>query len=81
MSDVFDPEAKKEWAKIGMTACLGVAVFTAPFLRRNRLLRKVHTGAGALLVGFSLWHHQLYQPQPRAQRLPSPDRSFDETSS
>ncbi len=72
MSDAFDLETKKELAKLGMAASLGVAVFTAPFLRRNRILRKVHTGAGAMLVGFSLWHHQLYQPpRPALRHRPS----------
>ncbi len=62
MNDVFDLETKKELAKLGMAASLGAAVFTTPFLKHNRLMRKVHTGAGVLLVGFSLWHHRLYQP-------------------
>ena len=61
-------ENHKELAKLGMAASLGVAVFTTPFLKRNRLMRKVHTGAGVLLVGFSLWHHRLYQPAQRPPR-------------
>ncbi len=73
MSDAFDLETQRELAKLGMAASLGTAVLTTPFLKRNKGLRKVHTGAGMLLVGFSLWHHWLYQPQQR-QAKPLADR-------
>lgn len=61
MLEKIDNEVKKEMAKIGMTATLGATVVTAPFLKGNKLMKNVHTGAGVLLVGFSLWHHLLYQ--------------------
>lgn len=60
MPEKMDKEAKKEFAKIGMTASLGLTATTAFFLK-NRTLKYVHTGAGLALVGFSLWHHLLYQ--------------------
>lgn len=63
----LDLETKKEIAKIGMSATLGVAVLSAPFLK-NRTMKNIHTGAGVLLVGFSLWHHMLYQPEKRAKK-------------
>ncbi len=59
----LDLETKKEVAKIAMTAALGVAVLTAPFLKRNKTAKNIHTGAGVLLAGFSLWHHSLYQSE------------------
>ncbi len=59
----LDLETKKEVAKIAMTAALGVAVLTAPFLKRNKTAKNIHTGAGVLLAGFALWHHSLYQPE------------------
>ncbi len=66
----LDLETKKEIAKIAMTASLGVAVITAPFLKgnRSRTLKNIHTGAGALLAGAALWHHFLYQPEKRVKK-------------
>ncbi len=61
----LDLETKKEVAKIAMTATLGVTVVTAPFLKGNKTMKNLHTGAGMLLVGFSLWHHFLYQPEKK----------------
>ncbi|MGI6657076.1 MAG: hypothetical protein ACOX5Z_09690 [Desulfobulbus sp.] len=52
---------QREMAKLAMTAALAVTVFTAPSLHRNRSLKTLHTAAGLMLVGCSLWHHQLYQ--------------------
>lgn len=73
MKQGIDPEIRKEIAKVGMTTTLAITVFTAPFLRGNKSLRKIHTTAGVALVGFSLWHMQLYQP-PR-KRIASQARS------
>ena len=74
----LDLEAKKELAKIAMTASLGVTVLTAPFLKGNKTMKNIHTGAGAVFVGLSLWHHFLYQPDkkmkdkdPHAPKPPS----------
>lgn len=61
MPGKLDNETKKEIAKIAMTASLGTTVITAAFLKGSKLMKNVHTGAGVLLVGFSLWHHFLYQ--------------------
>ncbi|MBM9538774.1 hypothetical protein [Desulfobulbus alkaliphilus] len=63
MPEKLDLETKKEIAKIGMTAALGITVVTAPFLKRNRLLKNLHTGAGVALAALGLWHHLLYQPE------------------
>lgn len=65
MLEKMDLETKKEVAKIGMTVTMGVTVVTAPFMKKNRLIKNIHTGAGVLLVGFSLWHHLLYQPEKK----------------
>ncbi|MBM9612840.1 hypothetical protein JWJ90_00910 [Desulfobulbus rhabdoformis] len=71
MSEKLDRETKKEIAKIGMTATLGITVITAPFLKRNRLMKNLHTGAGVALVAFSLWHQFLYQPEKRTTKVKS----------
>jgi len=68
MLENIDLETKKEVAKIGMTVTMGVTVVTAPFMKKNRLIKNIHTGAGVLLVGFSLWHHLLYQPEKRRKK-------------
>ncbi len=66
MPEKLDLETKKEIAKIGMTASLGVTVLSAMYLK-NRTMRQVHTGAGLALAGFCLWHHFLYQPTKSAK--------------
>jgi len=69
MAANLDLESKKEIAKIGMVVSLGVTVVTAPFLKGNRTLKNIHTGAGVILVGFSLWHHMLYQPEKKSTKV------------
>lgn len=64
-------DTKKEIAKIGMTASMGVVVATSFFMKKNKLSKRLHIGAGAALVGFSLWHHLLYQPEKKAQKTQS----------
>lgn len=79
----LDLEIRKEIAKIGMTAALGVAVFSAPFLKRNKTLKNVHTAAGLALTGLALWHHTLYQPpqrSPRKTEHPRRQKSAGESS-
>ena len=75
----MDLEAKKEIAKIAMTASLGTTVLTAPFLKGNKAMKNIHTGAGVLFVGFSLWHHFLYQPDKKKKKQvaapPSPPQT------
>ncbi|MDR1614628.1 MAG: hypothetical protein LBS26_03560 [Campylobacteraceae bacterium] len=51
---------KKEIAKVGMTASLGILTISA-FMLKNKSAKKVHVAAGAALIGFSYWHHTLYQ--------------------
>ncbi len=72
MSEILDREAKREIAKIGMTAALGITVLTAPLLKRNRQLKNLHTCAGVALVALSLWHHALYQPKKRKGKTAVP---------
>lgn len=57
----WDLETKKEVAKIGMTASLAIVVGSS-FAMKSKAMTNLHIGAGAALVGFSLWHHLLYQP-------------------
>lgn len=58
----LDLDTKKEIAKIGMTASLGVVTVTS-FYMKTRLIKNLHIGAGVALIGFSFWHHMLYQPK------------------
>ncbi len=57
-------DTKREIAKIGMTATMGITVATS-FYMKNRFMKNLHIGAGVGLVGFSLWHHFLYQPDKK----------------
>ncbi len=49
----------KDLAKSGMVVSLSVLAWTA--LGRGRQNRALHTWAGVALVGFSVWHYNLYQ--------------------
>ncbi|MCG8552488.1 MAG: hypothetical protein MI799_18955 [Desulfobacterales bacterium] len=71
----MDREIKKEVAKIAMTASLGVTVITAPFLKKNKTMKNIHTGAGVLLTGTALWHHFLYHSEKKTPKTPAaPDK-------
>ncbi len=52
-------ESKKEFAKLGMSASLLVCVGSAFF--KGNVARNLHIASGVALVGFSLWHHSLYE--------------------
>ncbi len=60
-------DTKKEIAKIGMTASLGALVVTS-FDMKSKTSKTIHSVAGATLVGFSLWHHFLYQPEKKTSK-------------
>lgn len=66
----IDLDTKKEIAKIGMTASMGITVATS-FYMKNRLMKNLHIGAGVALVGFSFWHHMLYQPEKKGRKKES----------
>lgn len=68
----IDRDTQKEIAKIGMTASMGITVATS-FAMKNRLMKNLHVGAGMALVGFSLWHHLLYQPERKKKQTPEED--------
>lgn len=61
----WDLETKKEVAKIGMTASMAIVVGTS-FGMKSKIMKNLHIGAGVALVGFSLWHHMLYQPSKKS---------------
>ncbi len=56
----LDLDTKRELAKIGMTASMGITVATG-FYMKNRFMKHLHVAAGVALVGFSIWHHTLYK--------------------
>ena len=60
-------EAKKEIAKVGMVTSMAVVVGSAFFLKRT-MGKEIHVISGALLVGFSIWHHLLYQPSKLSKK-------------
>ncbi|WP_216593421.1 STAS/SEC14 domain-containing protein [Sulfurospirillum barnesii] len=47
-----------------MTTSMAVVVGTS-FAMDSKTMRNLHIGAGVALVGFSLWHHLLYQPSKK----------------
>lgn len=61
----WDLDTKKEVAKIGMTASMAIVVGTS-FGMKSKIMKNLHVGAGVALVGFSLWHHLLYQPAKKS---------------
>lgn len=64
----IDLDTKKEIAKIGMTASMGITVATS-FYMKNKFMKNLHIGAGVALVGFSFWHHMLYQPNDKSKKV------------
>lgn len=60
-------DAKKELAKVGMVTSMAVVVGSAFFLKR-KMGKEAHVISGALLVGFSIWHHLLYQPSRASKK-------------
>lgn len=67
----IDLDTKKEIAKIGMTASMGITVATS-FYMKNKFMKNLHIGAGVALVGFSFWHHMLYQPDEKIKKINLP---------
>lgn len=55
---------RREWAKVGMAASMGMLVLTG-FLQGDSA-RKWHIASGVALIGFSWWHHSLYQRRESA---------------
>ncbi len=51
---------KQELAKVGMTVTLTIVTISG--FMRGRRAKKVHVWTGIGLIGFSFWHHRLYQP-------------------
>jgi len=54
-------ENKRKYAKVGMTVSMGL--LTATGFVQTRGSKGLHIWSGAALIGFSLWHHMLYQPK------------------
>ncbi|AII14879.1 hypothetical protein CIG11343_1010 [Campylobacter iguaniorum] len=50
---------QRKTAKICMATSLGILTITA-FNTKNKTSAKLHTIAGIAMVGFSLWHANLY---------------------
>jgi hypothetical protein len=59
-------DRKKSAAKLGMTLSLGALVATG--LMQGRGARTLHIWSGIALVGFSFWHHSLYQSPSREHK-------------
>jgi hypothetical protein len=47
-------------AKVGMTASLAALVISAAGAGNRRKRMEAHTWQGLALVGFSVWHYNLY---------------------
>ena len=54
-------EDKRKYAKVGMTVSMGL--LTATGFMQKKGGKALHIWSGAALIGFSLWHHMLYQPK------------------
>ncbi|GEM_PF-1012980 len=60
-------EEKKTVAKIGMSLSMGTLIATG--LMRGRGAKTLHIWSGMALVGFSVWHYNLYQPATRRNKV------------
>ncbi len=52
-------------AKVGMTASLAALVISAAGKGNRRQRMATHTWQGLALIGFSLWHYNLYPDTPK----------------
>ena len=59
-------EDKKKYAKTGMTVSLGVLAVTG--FMQGKGPKALHVWSGAALIGFSMWHHMLYQPKAKSSK-------------
>jgi hypothetical protein len=65
-SSKSDRARNRSDAKIGMSLAMGALVVTG--MMPGRGSGKLHIISGIALVGFSFWHHHLYQDSPRGRR-------------
>lgn len=54
-------EDKRKYAKAGMTVSMGLLMATG--VMKTKGVKTLHICSGAALIGFSMWHHMLYQPK------------------
>ena len=66
MKNKSELEKKKSTAKTGITLSLGVLIATG--CMKGRGAKIFHIWSGIALVGFSFWHHDLYQPKTRGKK-------------
>ena len=59
----IEMENKKSTAKIGMVLSMGSLIATG--LMKGRGAKTLHIWSGIALMGFSVWHYNLYQPSHR----------------
>ena len=59
---------KQEFAKLGMMTSLAGLILTGLDMR-GRQAKKLHVWSGVGLIGFSIWHHLLYQPDMLEREL------------
>lgn len=69
----MDKQIKKEIAKVGMASTLTATVLSAPFTKRNKIVKNIHTIAGTAFCGFTLWHFYLYEPIRKSTGNKSPN--------
>lgn len=71
-------ESKKQQAKLGMASAFGAVVITSllgPDQPDRQTIKTIQYGAGAALIGFSIWHVLLNQ-QPIETPLPSEQKNI-----
>ncbi len=56
-------QEKRKLAKVGLATSMGLLTLTG-FTKALPFSNKIHTLSGIALLGFSLWHANLYKPAP-----------------
>lgn len=62
-----DINSRRKTAKNGMIISLGIATLSG-LVMKGRTARQIHYAAGASLIGFAVWHHQLYPAARKESR-------------
>lgn len=62
--------SQRRLAKNGLIISLGITTLSG-LMMKGKPSRYLHYTAGAALIGFAVWHHQLYPPtRPASEQLP-----------
>jgi hypothetical protein len=70
--NMISMKTQRKLAKAGVIATMGVLLWTG--MQPRRQYRGLHVWAGMALLGLTVWHWSLYQPQGEKKPRPIPGK-------